>query len=102
MASIQKRTTKDGDVVYRVQVRLKGHRTETASFERLTDAKKWGQHTEAAIRERRYFKTSEAKKHDVSEMIDRYLKKLRVDTPKRADDLDKCLAGGRLKLVTAP
>ena len=37
MASIQKRTANDGAISYRVQVRLKGHPTETASFERLTD-----------------------------------------------------------------
>jgi len=38
MASIQKRTSADGDITYRVQVRLKGHPSETASFARLTDA----------------------------------------------------------------
>lgn len=74
MASIEKRTTSDGEVSYRVKVRLKGHPSETATFERLTDAKKWVQHTEAAIREGRYFKTSEAKKHTLAEAIDRYHK----------------------------
>ncbi|PCJ95133.1 MAG: integrase [Zetaproteobacteria bacterium] len=76
MASIQKRTSKSGDVSYRVQVRLKGHPTETASFERLTDARKWGQHTEAAIREGRHFKTSEAKKHTMADTIERYIKEV--------------------------
>ncbi len=73
MATIQKRTTKGGVISYRVQVRLKGHPTETASFERLTDAKRWAQQIEVAIREGRYFKTSEAKKHTVRETIDRYI-----------------------------
>ncbi len=72
MASIQKRTATDGGVSYRVQVRLKGHPTETASFDRLTDARKWSQQTEAAIREGRHFKTSEAKKHTMAQTIDRY------------------------------
>lgn len=72
MASIQKRTTADGDVSYRVQVRLKGHPSETASFARLADAKKWAQNTESAIREGRHFKTSQAKKHTMGEAIDRY------------------------------
>ena len=76
MASIQKRTSRSGDISYRVQVRLKGHPTETASFERLTDARKWGQHTEAAIREGRHFKTSEAKKHTMADTIERYLKEV--------------------------
>lgn len=76
MASIEKRTTDEGKTTYRVKVRLKGHPTETASFARLTDAKKWAQHTEAAIREGRHFKTSEAKKHTLEEAIDRYFKEV--------------------------
>lgn len=73
MASIETRTTETGDKSYRVKIRLKGYPTQTATFDRLTDAKKWGQQTEAAIREGRHFKTAEAKKHTMAEMIDRYL-----------------------------
>jgi integrase len=76
MASIQKRTNKNGDITHRVQVRLKGHPIERASFARLTDAKKWAQHTEAAMREGRHFKTAEAKKHTMAETIDRYCKEV--------------------------
>ncbi len=72
MASIEKRTNSSGATTYRVKVRLKGHPAETATFDRITDAKKWAQHTEAAIREGRHFKTSEAKKHTLAEAIDRY------------------------------
>ncbi|MCP5019798.1 MAG: hypothetical protein GY938_31610 [Ketobacter sp.] len=63
MASIRKRVNKNGTVSFRVDVRLKGHPAERATFARLTDAKRWGQQTEAAIREGRYFKTAEARKH---------------------------------------
>lgn len=49
MASIRQRTNAEGESTYHVQVRLKGHPTETATFERLTDARKWAQSTEAAI-----------------------------------------------------
>jgi len=76
MATIQKRTTKDGDVSYRVQVRLKGHPSATATFERLTDAKKWVQQTETAIREGRYFKTSQSKKYTLADALDRYEKEV--------------------------
>jgi integrase len=76
MANIQKRVSKTGETSYRVQVRLKGHPPETASFERLTDARKWAQHTEAAIREGRHFKTVEAKKHTLAQTIDRYHKEV--------------------------
>lgn len=49
MANIEKRTTDSGKISYRVKVRLKGFPTQTATFERLTDARKWAQHTESAI-----------------------------------------------------
>ncbi len=73
MASIRKRTNKDGDIAYRVDVRLKGFPPQRATFKRLTDARKWGQHTESAIREGRYFKTAEARKHTFSELTDRFI-----------------------------
>jgi len=72
MASIEKRKSKKGDTTYRVKVRLKGYPTQTATFERLTDAKKWVQQTETAIREGRHFKTMESKRHTAAEMITRY------------------------------
>jgi len=72
MASIRSRTNKNGATSYRVDVRLKGFPPQRATFKRLTDAKKWAQQTEAAIREGRYFKTTEARKHTLSEAIDRY------------------------------
>jgi len=74
MANIEKRTSKDGDTSYRVKIRLKGYPPQSATFERLTDAKKWAAATESAIREGRHFKTTEAKRHTLSEMVDRYLR----------------------------
>lgn len=78
MASIEKRTTDEGATTYRVKIRLRGYPTESATFERLTDAKKWAQQTEAAIREGRHFKTTEAKKHTLADAIDRYHKEVLV------------------------
>ena len=72
MASIRKRISSDGTTSYRVDVRLKGFPPQRATFKRLTDAKKWGGQTEAAIREGRYFKTTEARKHTVADAINRY------------------------------
>lgn len=74
MASIRKRTNSQGEVKYSVQVRLKGHPAQTASFARLTDAKKWAQSTEAAIREGRHFKTTVAKQKTLCDTIERYFK----------------------------
>lgn len=75
MATIEKRVSKaDGSFQYRVRVRLRGFPPQTASFKRLTDAKKWVQQTESAIREGRHFKTVESRKHTLQEAIERYLK----------------------------
>lgn len=82
MASIEKRTSSDGKTSYRVKVRLKGRPTESASFERLTDAKRWAQDTESAIRDGRHFKTSAAKRHTLAELIDRYIKDVLPTKPK--------------------
>jgi integrase len=72
MANIEKRISGDGKTSYRVKIRLKGYPSQSATFERLTDAKKWAQQTESAIREGRHFKTTEAKRHTLAELIDRY------------------------------
>jgi integrase len=74
MATITKRQTVDGKPYYTAQVRLKGYPAQTATFPRITDAKKWVQDTESAIREGRHFKTAESKKHTFADMVDRYIK----------------------------
>ncbi|HSW94320.1 MAG TPA: site-specific integrase [Gammaproteobacteria bacterium] len=82
MANIEKRTTQDGKTVFRVKVRLKGFPAQSATFERLTDARKWVQQTESSIREGRHFKTSEAKRHTLQEAINRYIKTILPTKPK--------------------
>ena len=79
MATITKRLTAEDKPYYTVQIRLKGYPAQTATFPRLTDAKKWVLVTEAAIKEGRHFKTAEAKKHSFSDLVDRYIK---VELPK--------------------
>lgn len=84
MAYIQERKTDDGKTHYRVQIRLKGHPTTSATFDRKTDAKLWAQQTESAIREGRHFKISEAKKHNLAELIERYIANVIPTKPKNA------------------
>lgn len=84
MAYIQERVTNDGKVHYRVQIRLKGFPSQSATFERKTDAKKWAQQTEAAIREGRHFKHVEAKKHTLANLVDRYLRDILPTKPRNA------------------
>ncbi len=72
MASIQSRTSSDGTKSYTVKIRLKGHPMQVATFASLTKAKQWAASTESAIREGRHFKTSEAKRHTLADVIERY------------------------------
>jgi integrase len=82
MASIEKRVNREGKATFRVKVRLKGFPEQNATFERLTDARRWVQQTEAAMREGRHFKSSEAKRRTLGEMIDRYLRDIVPNKPK--------------------
>ena len=86
MANIEKRNSSDGVTSYRVKIRLKGFPVQSATFERITDAKKWVQQTEAAIREGRYFKTTEGKRHTLVELIDRYIRDVLPHKPRSACD----------------
>lgn len=72
MATIETRITDTGEKSHRVKIRLKGYPPQTATFQRLTDAKRWAQQTEAAIREGRHFKTAAAKKHCFNDLVNRY------------------------------
>ena len=83
MASIEKRTTQNGKTSYRVKIRLKGYPVQSSTFSRLTDAKKWVQDTESAIREGRHFKTAEAKKHTFDELVTRYCSEILPDYSER-------------------
>jgi integrase len=72
MATIVQRTSRNGQTSYRAQVRRKGAPPLSATFTKLADARKWVQVTEAAIVEGRHFKTAEAKRHTLADLINRY------------------------------
>ncbi len=82
MAAIEKRITKKGAISYRVKIRMKGRPTQCATFQSIIDARIWIQQTESAIREGRYFKTVEAKRHTLAELIDRYCQSPQVQRDK--------------------
>jgi len=73
MATIEKRIGKEGEAQYRVKLRLRGHRPASATFDRLTDAKRWASETETSIRAGRYFDQVEAKRHTLADLVDRYI-----------------------------
>jgi hypothetical protein len=76
MATFDQRIGTDGKTIYRVRVRRKGYATQTATFSKLSEAKKWAQITEGAIFEGRHFNVKEAKRHTVADLIDRYLQEI--------------------------
>jgi integrase len=84
VAVIEKRLAKDGKISFRVRVRLKGQSEQHATFERKTDAQRWAQQTEAAIREGRHFRTSESKRRTLTELLDRYKREILPTKPRTA------------------
>lgn len=72
MATIRKRVCSDGSITYQVQVRKKGCPPESASFARLTDARKWATSVESAINDGRFFPRKEAARHTLGDAITRY------------------------------
>lgn len=89
MATITKRTAKDGSMSYKVEIRLKGYPPQRATFSRLTDARQWAKETETDIKRGRHFKTAEAKRHTLADLVDRYTrdvlptKKAKTQAPQR-------------------
>ncbi len=81
MASIEKRINKDKSISYRVKVCIKGYPEETATFDKITDARIWATNTESSIREQRYFK-SKNNRHTLGDLIDRYIDTILVRKPK--------------------
>jgi hypothetical protein len=72
MATIVQRPGKNGQTLYRVQVRRKGAPPQSASFQTLAEARKWATICEGAVPEGRHFPTTEAKRHTLTDLIDRY------------------------------
>lgn len=72
MATIRKGQKADGTTIYNVQIRMKGHPHQSATFYRLTDARRWIQDTESAIRDGRHFPTKTARRHTFQEAFERY------------------------------
>jgi integrase len=74
MATIKKRILKDGKVAYHVRIRLKGQPLQCATLPNISKAKEYIQRIEGSMREGRYFKNAEAKKHTLADLINRYIK----------------------------
>lgn len=98
MALIETRRSPAGVTTYRARVRLKGKPEANATFKRLTDAKRWVQDTESAIREGRYFAAAEAKRHTFGDLVDRYIKEVIPLKPKNGSNTKHQLLWWKSKL----
>lgn len=68
---------------YQAEVRLKGHRPITATFDRKSDAKTWIQKVEADIRAGRHQLYAEGQRHTFEDAVNRYFKEQSVSVVKR-------------------
>src|ERR1700676_5505633 len=69
MPTIERRRTDKG-TTYRAKVRRRGFPPETATFERLTDAREGGKTIEADMKNGRHF--GQSKRHTFAELADEY------------------------------
>ena len=83
MAHIEKRLSKKGAITYRVQIRIKGDKPTHATFRRLTDARKWAQDTESAIRDGKYFPIQNARRHTVQQLVTKFVQDILEKGTKR-------------------
>jgi integrase len=84
MATIERRVSPDGNVRFRARVRLNGARTASKTFRRLTDARRWAQKTEVAIRDDQYAISPISRRKTLAELIDRYVSEVLPRKPKTA------------------
>jgi integrase len=83
MGYIRQRKLRDGTTRYLAEIRLKGHPSLTATFDRKTDAKAWIQKEEAEIRSGRRQVYSNGKRYTFKDAVERYFKEQKVSQAKR-------------------
>lgn len=85
MAHIQERTGANGKTSYRVQIRKRGYATQTATFRRKSDAKKWATDIEARMNAGTPVPSNEARKRTVGDLIDYYIANVLPRKPASAE-----------------
>ena len=80
MASIQRLTSPlTGRISYRVQVRLKGHPSQSETFRSRKEAERWAGSIESAILERRHFPHTRAQRISLALLAQRYRESVLTD-----------------------
>jgi integrase len=70
---IREYTKKDGTKTYHAEVRRKNAKPLRESFRTLTEAKNWVRKTESSLLDGKYIPDNKARKHTLSDLIDRYI-----------------------------
>lgn len=86
MASIRKREGRDGKATYQVQVRLRGQKTRTRTFTRLTDAKAWARDVESKMSHGQYVPTTTERRRTLADLVDDYIRDV---LPKKVHNKDR-------------
>ena len=73
MATIEKRIGANGDVRYRVRVRLRGEQPRARTFKRKTDAELWAKKVESDLGHGFYVPTTADRRRTVAELIDKFV-----------------------------
>ena len=87
MAYIEERKDAVGNIRYRVLIRVKGNPAQSKTFTQKTDAKIWAQQIETEMRNGRFIKTPEGRKHTLNEAVDRYINDVLHAKPKNAQNV---------------
>jgi integrase len=82
LASIQRLASPlSGRVAFRVQIRLKGHPAQSATFRKRKDAERWASSIESAIREGRHFPHTRSQRISFVSLVQRYRESVLGDGP---------------------
>ena len=86
MATIEKRVGKNGDIRYRVRVRLRGEQPRARTFRRKTDAELWAKKVESDLGHGYYVPTTADRRRTLGELIDKFLTEQLPIRQRRADE----------------
>jgi len=82
MGTIRENEKKSGETSFHAEIRLKGFPPQRESFRTKSQAKKWVQDTESAIRDGRYKAYAEGRRYTVNDLIERFISQYLTRTPK--------------------
>lgn len=83
---IRKYQKKDGSITYHAEIRRKHAKPLRKSFRTMTDAKNWVRKMESSILDGKHVPDNKARKHTLSDLIDKYISQHLSKFPRRLKD----------------